>query len=415
MIKSIQIKDFRGIQTGRVDRFSKFNLLVGPNNSGKSALMEALYLAATAGRSATLGPGQTDVVYDVTVPDHDLLGYHPLSQVWRKHGFAGRQPGLGHWRDGQVVVRVPDKSFPLNTFELSTGDEGFARGEEEVIGLVGVEGSEHNREQGFEAVIEAMMGPDVLPLAGKRLILLWHSDLAYRLNVRAIWLVEGDLPLPRRVLFFDVGMMQEHLPLAFYQEMPGAIPGWADRIARHFGAIFDVQDPTVLFIPPNAESRWVQGRIGPRDDLAMPVDSYGDGARIAFKVLVPLVSLAELAGQDEPSLFLWEEPELFQHPHSLGRLLKGVVEILRDKPVQVFMSTQSLEVVGYFTEMLRQGQVDQGEVMAFRLALDDGQLRSSWFDADNLVSWLEGGWDPRIWGSWEMAGPLRFALWEEAE
>jgi hypothetical protein len=413
MIKSIQIKDFRGIQQGRVDRFRQFNLLVGPNNSGKSALMEALYLAGTAGRSATLVEGQTRVVYEVTVPDNDLLRYHPLSQVWRKHSFADHQSGLGYWREGQIVVRTPDSGGPLTTFDLSTGGGGFARGEEEVTGLVGIEGSEHNREQGIEGVVEAMIGPDVLPFTDQRLLFLWHRELTYNYKGSATWLVAGVLPVARRVLFFDVGMIYEHLPLAFYRDLPETIPGWADRISRHFGAIFDIRDPLALFVPPSAESRWVQGHIGPRDGRAMRVDSYGDGARIAFKVLVPLVTQAELVRPDEAGLFLWEEPELFQHPQSLGRLLQEVVKIVKDKPIQVFMSTQSLEVAAYLAEMLRQGRVDKEEVMAFRLNLEDGQLRSSWFDADNLVFWLESGRDLRMWG--ELAGPLYFALWEESE
>lgn len=52
MIESIQLRDFRGIRLGSRDRFRQFNVLVGPNNSGKSTLLEALYLAATASREA---------------------------------------------------------------------------------------------------------------------------------------------------------------------------------------------------------------------------------------------------------------------------------------------------------------------------------------------------------------------------
>lgn len=221
----------------------------------------------------------------------------------------------------------------------------------------------------------------------------------------------GDLPLPRRVLFFDVGMLQEHLPLAFYQELPGTIPGWADRIARHFGAIFDIRAPLALFIPPSAESQWVQGHIGPRDGLAMRVDSYGDGARLAFKVLVPLVSLAALTGRDEPGLFLWEEPELFQHPQSLERLLKEVAVIVKERPIQVFISTQSWEVVGYLTRMLQKNQVEADEIIAFRLALDEGVLRSSWFDSDNLIAWLSDRLDLRVWEP--LALPFEYGLREE--
>jgi hypothetical protein len=413
MIESIHIRNFRGIQTGHLDRFRQFNLLVGPNNCGKSTLLEALYLAGTASRDATLvyTSGETSVTYEVTVPAPDLMGYHPLSQVWGKHNFAERQAGLGHWRDGGISVRVPDRDFPLNTFDLlREGD--FAQVEEQVIGLVGIENTEPNRKQGVEGWVGEMMGPDVLPFADQRLLFLWHRKLTYNYKGSAAWLVAGDLPVAQRVLFFDAGMILEHLPVAFYQEILEIPRRWVDRIGRHFGAIYGISDPLVQFAPPGPESRWVQGHIIPRDGQPMPVDSYGDGARIAFKVLVPLVVLAELAREDEPGLFLWEEPELFQHPQSLGRLLKEVVDIVKAKPIQLLLSTQSLEVVAYFTEMLRKGQVDADEVMAFRLALEEGTLRSSWFDADNLIAWLSDGLDPRVWDP--LIVPVQYRLREEA-
>ncbi len=42
MIESIQIRDFRGVQRGRIKGFRQLNVLVGSNNSGKSAVLEGL-------------------------------------------------------------------------------------------------------------------------------------------------------------------------------------------------------------------------------------------------------------------------------------------------------------------------------------------------------------------------------------
>ena len=54
MIESIHLKNFRGIRSGKIDGFKKINLLVGPNNSRKSAVLEAIYLACTAEREVIL-------------------------------------------------------------------------------------------------------------------------------------------------------------------------------------------------------------------------------------------------------------------------------------------------------------------------------------------------------------------------
>ena len=43
MIRNINIKNFRGIESLEIDDFKKINIFVGPNNSGKTTIIEALY------------------------------------------------------------------------------------------------------------------------------------------------------------------------------------------------------------------------------------------------------------------------------------------------------------------------------------------------------------------------------------
>ncbi|HID45690.1 MAG TPA: ATP-binding protein, partial [Chromatiaceae bacterium] len=129
----------------------------------------------------------------------------------------------------------------------------------------------------------------------------------------------------------------------------------------------------------------------------LAVDHFGDGTRHAFKALASLIALAESVDDEHPGLFLWEDPELFMHPATLGSLLREAMKLVQGKPIQVFMSTQSLDVVASLTEMLRNKRVSENDVMAFRLALSNGSLRASWFDYRNLITWLEEGKDPRFW------------------
>ena len=46
MISSIEIKNFRGIQDGKLENLTQLTILVGPNGSGKSAILEALLIGA---------------------------------------------------------------------------------------------------------------------------------------------------------------------------------------------------------------------------------------------------------------------------------------------------------------------------------------------------------------------------------
>ena len=56
---------------------------------------------------------------------------------------------------------------------------------------------------------------------------------------------------------------------------------------------------------------------------------------------------------DEPGVFFWEEPELFQNPLTLGRLLTEVADLAQRKPLQVFLATHSMEVVAKLVALVR--------------------------------------------------------------
>src|SRR5690349_24454482 len=46
MLNNLKIEHFRGINACELTNLSHINLLIGPNNSGKSSVLEALYLAS---------------------------------------------------------------------------------------------------------------------------------------------------------------------------------------------------------------------------------------------------------------------------------------------------------------------------------------------------------------------------------
>ncbi len=202
--------------------------------------------------------------------------------------------------------------------------------------------------------------------------------------------------------------------MSFFRKMIVTVPGWSQKIAGAFRQVIGVDASfNVQFLPTDQKQKWVQGWIAPENQIALTVDSYGDGARTVFKVLTPLLALAQVAEKKHPGLFIWEEPELFQNPRTLGQLLSEVAALMKSKPMQLFIATQSLEVVANFTAMVQEGKIKRNDLMVFRLGLHEGKLSSSWFNADNLTAWLEEGLDPRVWGDFK--SPLQFSFREEGE
>ncbi|MDQ3247949.1 MAG: AAA family ATPase, partial [Chloroflexota bacterium] len=44
MLKSLVVENYRAFESFKIDHTARVNLIVGTNNSGKSSLLEAIYL-----------------------------------------------------------------------------------------------------------------------------------------------------------------------------------------------------------------------------------------------------------------------------------------------------------------------------------------------------------------------------------
>ena len=54
MLKSIEIQDLRGIRHGKLEGFTELNVIVGPNNAGKSTMLDAIALGVHANPQSAL-------------------------------------------------------------------------------------------------------------------------------------------------------------------------------------------------------------------------------------------------------------------------------------------------------------------------------------------------------------------------
>ena len=54
LLDSLEIRNFRAFESLSVDKFSRVNLLTGKNNSGKTTVLEAIWLYAQGGTPSSL-------------------------------------------------------------------------------------------------------------------------------------------------------------------------------------------------------------------------------------------------------------------------------------------------------------------------------------------------------------------------
>jgi hypothetical protein len=231
-----------------------------------------------------------------------------------------------------------------------------------------------------------------------RLASAWFPDLTYQYQSPAIWVTQGRLPEGPLTSYCNSLSLSEQWGWPFYRTMLKKVPSWSSDVPKAFAHVFSIdEDLQFQFIQPE-ESEFPQVVVKPPGGVGLSLDTFGDGARAAFKFLSSLEALKGGANSESPGLLLWEEPELFQHPSTLARLLAYLAQSMRGSGIQIVLSTHSLEVIGHLTELLIEDKIAPEDFLLLRLDLRKGRLHTSAFRKENLVAWLEDGLDPRLWG-----------------
>jgi hypothetical protein len=421
MIDSVWIRDFRGIHTAHVTGLRSINVLVGPNNSGKTAFLEALYLGCGVGGDNAHRASHSLSAHGVDLPSTDFVDEHPLALIRRKHlhspsrttllrfePWSGTSPGRFRVDTKSTLLRHPTlhltqlvrpmgEDWPASRLQLMT----WCRFGSSVIPVF----SETQLPEMVQAIRQAQE-------AGTQhnAVFCWDRALTYHYVGTAAWGMSGALPTAKHTFFYDGQQTLAHIPTDFYTNMISVVPGWSQKIAERVGRVLGITEPfNVLFMPTGPDKEWMQGQIAFADRPALPIDDFGDGARAVFKVLAPLIALAELVTEEEPGIFLWEEPELFQNPLTLGRLLAEVADLAQSRSLQVFMATHSLEVVAHLVQQVQAGTLKEEALCTLRTQLHKGDFAAHSFSTDDIRTWTRMQRDLRVPDGFT-GSPLHFSI-----
>lgn len=430
MIERLVTHRFRGIREGVLEDIGKVNLLIGPNNSGKTAILEMMYLAGLCGRPCSLLMREVEpsAWSASTLLRTDFLGEEPMPRLRERHGEpAGWEESpavLTEEHSLAVTLESMPEGHPMREFELSAPsstpgkEQGFAQDDESRVTLF--------RLGQQKAEVPGPMLPPLFAEKGVRLeetfwTYLWEPSLVYRWKAEkgidhlAVWAIDGQPPTAEHVLFFDFHTTERSFTERFAKKMYESLPGWEDNITTAIRRVFPQLENATLTIRPHKDRDWT-GFVERKSAAPLAIDHFGDGARHAFKVLASLTALTEKVDEDHPGLFLWEDPELFMHPASLQRLLTEVMDLVAEKPIQVFLSSQSLEVIAWLGLYLdRSSPIKPDQIRAFRLNLESGALHVQPFKGKAIAQWIEFFGDPRMVGENERSSPLAWLFHPEPE
>ena len=119
MLKRLQIRNFRGFNALKIDPLSSINLIAGKNNSGKTSLLEALFLLSSAGNA------------QIAVNTNVIRGIEPgtpLKDPFWKQLFYNLDMGRhieikGYYKSrGELALKITSERQPTTEIPLERTD-----------------------------------------------------------------------------------------------------------------------------------------------------------------------------------------------------------------------------------------------------------------------------------------------------
>ncbi len=358
MFKSLRIARFRGIKEGEVPDLRQVSLFVGPNNSGKSTILDALLLANSIyAHNDPLGRRPHEVLAERHhLPSYDRLSrsralwyaYDRTSEVEFDFAFAN-ESALDYRLDeacgATLTLRVPCGSKPA---VVAVEDLGEA-----------APGQVYENVKRTRPVASASLAPAA---AGTR-----EAYGAVRSFLHDLILIDSGFTRDTRV--------EQRL-------WPLLISDRRDKMLTHmlrevYG--MDVESLTYTL----SENGYELVVMLPK--YSVRVDDLGDGARYFVRMLMVLSMLRD-------TTLLLEEPETAHHCRALADITRWIVRSAKERNLQVLATTHSLETVDHFLAACTESSVEFG---LHHTELKDGVLTCRSVDRNDARVLMDMGVDPR--------------------
>jgi AAA15 family ATPase/GTPase len=327
MLDSLYIKNFRLFKELKIERLGRVNLFVGKNNSGKTGLLEALWLYATHADMAVLAEIISRREEYWKTETHQSLPIEPFPTVDKnscKYLFYGYQ--IPRQNDTSHCVQIGSLEPPDNRLELVC-DGASERQSVKVFPT-------DNHDKGVDKLNVQFLS--TIPMAEQEIESLWNNIIFTPLEefvVKGLRLVDSSIQ--------RIGLIRN----SSYQNQVNIIP---------IVVCENYQEPFSL-------------------------KHLGEGMNRVFQILLSLVNARE-------GFLLIDEFENGLHYSVQPKVWEFILKLAKDLNVQVFATTHSWDCVTAFQQA---SQNSEQNAMLFRLGRsvrksDNGKVIAIEYDKEDL-------------------------------
>jgi hypothetical protein len=332
VIKRLRLENFKGVVEGEVE-LDKLTILVGPNNSGKTTILEALFLAPNPFR---------------LVPYYPLTAIELLQEYHKTLSDKGYAFLLNKYIAKNMVIKVDDREL-LFTKDSEAGISIYtnylAVGHSSFIFRIGEK----------DYMYLGYLNPD--------------GKVSFQPNVGLI--TDNTLIFSTKLVKFA----HEYLQNKWIEILNTGVPALIAKDVSRFVS----------------EEYW---NLSAEPFMAGSTTLYvllADGTRIRLGDLgagVHLYIINRLLYEHyRPDVVLWDDLETHFNPRLLSHITEWFADLVEEGK-QVIVSTHSLEVVEKIISYVNNATV-------LLTSLRDGKLRVRKVKPDELEEWAKAGIDPR--------------------
>jgi len=392
--QTVQVLNYKSFRdSGEITLDARFNVIVGKNDAGKSAFVEALSLQAQSKPHRTHSivpePGSPTnskslTIFSIYLTPEDLtklLSIRTLVCVPYKHKEEDQESAFARFQDaiaqgGKFVIRWTNGKATQGYFETYGDCEPKSE-------FIYIKNPLHPH--GFEPVFQGhgtLNGASLTDIVAGAFASRIYTFRAERLNIGECRVGSNKSLKP------DASNLAEVLNVLISSN-PKKHERFLESVRTVFQHITEISAP---LISDNIASVMIWSDSSEREDLAVSLSESGTGIGQVLAILYVVVT------SDSPKVIIIDEPQSFLHPGAVRKLL----EVLREYPQhQYIITTHSpTAVAATGAESLIQVRRDGYESVIdsisarnandLRLFLADvGASLSDVFGADKVL-WVEG-------------------------
>ena len=335
MLKHLQIRNFRGFNALQIDPLSSINLIAGENNSGKTSLLEALFLLA--------GAGNAQLAVNANV-------------------IRGKEPG----------APVQDPFWKQLFYNLDMGRHIDITGYHESRGELSLKITSE-RQPTTEISLERTDGVSATNLFDERSLVFQYSD-PFNEEIESHIRIKGQdlevnqpatkILLPAAILLSRTRNPQEDATKLgqLRRQKQG------DLLLRALQAI----DPKLQSIEDNSSSGapMIWGDIGLPE--LVPLPAMGEGMTQIARLVLAIASMPD-------GVLLVDEIENGIHHSVLPDVWRAIDEAAKQFHTQIFATTHSFECV-----MAAHESLSQDRFRLHRLEANDAENRCVTYEPDSI-------------------------------